>query len=184
MAEGASLGRRDEMLTTLVSLVPFRATEAFRVIHLSSGEASVVRAIAERFPLATVLALDEAADHSIVLRDVEPFRDRVTMQSCRLGGLDWWDSMVGADVVIAPLAVHVLNDAKKRYVYKAVAERLSSQGVFLIADRIAPALLHHLIWLKHAGFSQVDCFWLFEGHAVFGGFKQREASTARLPAGS
>jgi tRNA (cmo5U34)-methyltransferase len=46
------------------------------------------------------------------------------------------------------------------------------------------ALFHHLVWLRHAGFAAVDCFWLNAGHAVFGGFKQAEASAAPLPAGS
>lgn len=32
------------------------------------------------------------------------------------------------------------------------------------------ALLHHLVWLRHAGFASVDCLWLDAGHAVFGGF--------------
>ena len=33
------------------------------------------------------------------------------------------------------------------------------------------ALFHHLVWLKHAGFAVVDCFWMHAGHAVYGGFK-------------
>ena len=33
------------------------------------------------------------------------------------------------------------------------------------------ALFHHLVWLKHAGFKAVECFWMFAGHAVYGGFK-------------
>jgi SAM-dependent methyltransferase len=46
------------------------------------------------------------------------------------------------------------------------------------------ALMHHLVWLRHAGFEAVDCVWMDAGHAVFGGFKQAEASAARLRAGS
>ncbi len=34
------------------------------------------------------------------------------------------------------------------------------------------ALFHHMVWLKHAGFANVDCVWLFAAHAVFGGFKR------------
>ena len=37
------------------------------------------------------------------------------------------------------------------------------------------ALLHHLVWLRHAGFAAVDCAWLQAGHAVYGGFKQADA---------
>lgn len=40
-------------------------------------------------------------------------------------------------------------------------------------------LFHHLVWLKHAGFAAVDCFWLFAGHAVFGGFRHVPAPTAQ-----
>jgi tRNA (cmo5U34)-methyltransferase len=38
------------------------------------------------------------------------------------------------------------------------------------------ALLHHLVWLRHAGFAVVDCVWMDAGHAVFGGFKPAAAS--------
>jgi SAM-dependent methyltransferase len=41
------------------------------------------------------------------------------------------------------------------------------------------ALFHHFVWLRHAGFAAVDCCWLTAGHAVFGGFKQVEASAPR-----
>jgi trans-aconitate methyltransferase len=43
------------------------------------------------------------------------------------------------------------------------------------------ALFHHLVWLKHAGFAAVDCFWLCAGHAVYGGFK--EADDRGVPGG-
>jgi tRNA (cmo5U34)-methyltransferase len=51
------------------------------------------------------------------------------------------------------------------------------------ADRPS-ALLHHLLWLRHAGFAAADCVWLDAGHAVFGGFRQAGASAAPRRAGS
>jgi tRNA (cmo5U34)-methyltransferase len=36
------------------------------------------------------------------------------------------------------------------------------------------ALFHHLVWLRHAGFAAVDCWWMCAGHAVFGGHKRVE----------
>jgi trans-aconitate methyltransferase len=39
------------------------------------------------------------------------------------------------------------------------------------ADDQPAALLHHLVWLRHAGLVSVDCVWLDAGHAVFGGLK-------------
>ena len=144
--------------------------------------------------------------------------------------------MFGVDLVVSSLCLHHLNDAKKQYLYKAAAERLSPRGALLIADLVEPqhpaaraagrravgragassrprrsarrtlfqrfvderwnhfrfpdaidqpsALLHHLVWLRHAGFAAVDCCWLDAGHAVFGGFKQAGASAPPLPADS
>ena len=35
-----------------------------------------------------------------------------------------------------------------------------------------PSPLHdQLYWLRDAGFSGVDCFWMYAGHAIFGGYK-------------
>lgn len=46
------------------------------------------------------------------------------------------------------------------------------------------ALLHHLVWLRHAGFAAVDCLWMEAGHAVFGGFKPAAESAPPLRADS
>ena len=48
--------------------------------------------------------------------------------------LDWWDRMFGVDLIVSSLALHHLNDAKKQYLYKAAAERMSPRGALLIAD--------------------------------------------------
>lgn len=35
-----------------------------------------------------------------------------------------------------------------------------------------PSTLHdQLNWLRDAGFSKVDCLWMYAGHAIFGGYK-------------
>jgi hypothetical protein len=46
--------------------------------------------------------------------------------------------MFGADVVVSSLCLHHLNDAKKQYLYKAVADRTSARGALLVADLIEP----------------------------------------------
>ena len=33
-------------------------------------------------------------------------------------------------------------------------------------------LSDQLVWLREAGFSVVDCFWMQAGHAVYGGYKK------------
>ena len=153
------------LLSTIISLIPFSRDETFKIVGIGADDSAVTGALRDTFPRATLVNVDGS----------EP----------KLKTLDWWDVMFGADVVLAWMCLHRLNDAKKQYLYKAVADRLSPRGLFVIADRLEPQqLLHHLVWLKHAGFPIVDCFWLRERQAVFGGFTQDGASALRLPAGS
>lgn len=43
-------------------------------------------------------------------------------------------------------------------------------------DQPSP-LFDQLTWLRAAGFAVADCFWLQAGHAIYGGYKQREEAT-------
>lgn len=215
--------RRLEMLAALVSLVPWSRDEAPRLVELGSGDGRLAAALLDAFPRATIVALDGSESmRSEATSRLARFGARARVASFDLAALDWWERLFGADVVVSALTLHHLNDAKKRYVYQAIGDRISARGALLIADLIEPlhpaaravaasrwdasahdqaavlgapeqfdrfvaaewnqhrfpdpqehpsALLHHLIWLKHAGFAAADCCWLFAGHAVFGGFK-------------
>jgi tRNA (cmo5U34)-methyltransferase len=217
--------RRAEMLATLVSAFPSAAPAAVRIVELGSGEGRLAETLLEAFPNARLLALDGSESmRAQATARVARFGERVQIRAFDVATLDWWDLLHGADVVVSSLCLHHLNDAKKQYLYRAIADRLSPSGAFLVADLVAPAhpagrrlaadawdaaakqaaealgapdrfarfvdaqwnhyrfpdaadrpsaLLHHLIWLTHAGFTAVDCFWMFAGHAVFGGYKQR-----------
>jgi hypothetical protein len=153
------------LLSTVISLIPFSRDEAFKIVGLGTDDSAVTAALRDTLPRATLASVDGS--------------------EAKLKTLDWWDVMFGADVVLGWMCLHRLNDAKKQYLYKGVADRVSPRGLFVIADRLEPQqLLHHLVWLKHAGFPIVDCFWLRERQAVFGGFTQGATSAPPLPAGS
>jgi tRNA (cmo5U34)-methyltransferase len=47
------------------------------------------------------------------------------------------------------------------------------------ADTPSP-LFDQLLWLKEAGFSVVDCFWLRAGHAIYGGYKEGSSPKGTL----
>jgi tRNA (cmo5U34)-methyltransferase len=215
--------RRRDMIATLVSVVPFTPEDMFRIVEIGAGDGRLADVLLECFPRATLLALDgsESMREATAARTAR-FDGRVAVHPFELAALDWWEMMNGADLVVSSLCLHHLADAKKQYLYKAVAQRLTGCGALLVADLIEPvhpsarrlaaeswdasaraqadaggvpeefarfvaarwnhhrfgdpmdrpsALFHHLVWLKHAGFAAVDCFWLCAGHAVFGGFK-------------
>jgi tRNA (cmo5U34)-methyltransferase len=228
--------RRDEMMAALVAAVPFDADESIKILELGSGEGLLASALLDRFPRASLTALDgsESMRRETATR-LAAYGDRARVAAFELPTLDWWDRMFGVDLIASSLALHHLNDAKKQYLYKAAAERMSPRGALLVADLVEPqhpaarqaaadrwdtlarqqaesagvpalyqrflderwnyfrfpdvadqpaAVMHHLVWLRHAGFAAVDCVWMDAGHAVFGGFKQAGASGPPPQAGS
>jgi tRNA (cmo5U34)-methyltransferase len=228
--------RRQEMVAALLGAAPFSTDEPLKILELGSGEGLLAEALLTRFPMASLTALDgsESMRREATTR-LAAFGARARVAAFDLAALDWWDRMFSVDLVVSSLSLHHLNDAKKQYLYKAAADRLSERGALLVADLVDPqhpaarqvaadrwdalarheaeaigapelfqrfvdehwnhfrfrdasdqpsALMHHLVWLRHAGFAAVDCWWMDAGHAVFGGFKQAGASTPRLQAGS
>ena len=201
--------RRREMLATIVALVPFEQHESPKIVELASGDGRLGAALLDSFPEATLVAFDGSETmRTDATQRLARFGDRARVRPFDLASLEWWDLLHGADVVVSSLAIHHLNDAKKQYLYKAVSERLSARGAFLMADLVEPAhpsarrvaaeawdaaaqeqaksshpaaLFHQLVWLRHAGFAVVDCFWMFAGHAVIGGFKGADGGSGGVP---
>jgi trans-aconitate methyltransferase len=130
---------RAQMTAALVSSVPFDRDAAVQFVELGSGEGQLAAALLDAYPRATLVALDgsESMRARAALR-LQPFGQRVRIRQFDVRALDWWDVMFGADVVLSSLCLHHLNDAKKQYLYKAIAERISPRGACLIADLIEP----------------------------------------------
>jgi tRNA (cmo5U34)-methyltransferase len=228
--------RRAEMMDRIIAAVPFARVEAFRIVEIGCGDGRLAAALLETFPQATLTAFDGSdAMRERATARLTAFNRRARVRPFKLETLDWWDQMFGADLLVSSLCLHHLNDAKKQYLYKAAADRLSARGALVIADLVDPAhesarraaadewdaaaeqqaaaagrpdlfarflevrwnhfrfpdpaecpsaIFHHLVWLRHAGFGAVDCLWMYAGHAVFAGFKQRPASESPPPADS
>jgi len=220
--------RRRDMIAALVAAAPFANDRPIRIVDLAAGDGLLAETLLSRFPGATLTALDGSVSmRAAAASRLHPFGDRARVAPFDLERLDWWERMVGADLVVCSLSLHHLNDAKKQYFYKAAADRIAAGGALLIADLVEPqhpaarsaaadrwdalakrqadevgmpalferfererwnhfrfsdasdqpsALLHHLVWLRHAGFTAVDCVWMDAGHAVFGGFKSAAGS--------
>lgn len=130
---------REAQQETLLTLFPFSADEAFRVVELASGEGLLARAILERFPHATILALDG----SELMRQqtaewLRPFGERAQVGAFDMLAEDWYDQLTGADVVVSSLCIHHLDGEQKQHLFKEISARLSPRGALLIADLVAP----------------------------------------------
>ena len=131
--------RREEMTATLVAAVPFAADESLKILELGSGDGRLAEALLTVFPRATLTALDGSESmRQETTKRLALFGDRARVAAFDLAALDWWDRMFGVDLIVSSLCLHHLNDAKKQYLYKAAAERLSPRGALLMADLIDP----------------------------------------------
>jgi tRNA (cmo5U34)-methyltransferase len=131
--------RRDEMVRTLVAAVPFSAEETVRFIELGSGDGQLAATLLEAFPRSSIVTLDGSESmRALATARLSPFGDRARVRAFKITSLDWWDVMFGADVVVSSLCLHHLTDAKKQYLYKAVADRTSARGSLIVADLIEP----------------------------------------------
>jgi tRNA (cmo5U34)-methyltransferase len=131
--------RRQEMIATLVSTVPFAHDEPVKILELGSGDGRLAEGLLAAFPRATLTALDGSESmRRETIRRLALFGARARVAAFDVAALDWWDRMFGVDLIVSSLCLHHLNDAKTQYLYKAAAERLSLRGALLIADLVDP----------------------------------------------
>jgi trans-aconitate methyltransferase len=191
--EWADPGRVDEYLAReiphreiaeemLLAALPQRVE---RCVDLGTGDGRLLALVGTRFPAAEAIGLDSSA--AMLERAKERF-DGSPKVELRDHDLRAPLPEVGAaEVVVSGLAIHHLEDARKRELFGEVHRLLSPGGVFANLDlvRSASARLHELFrreigrveddpsdrlagleeqmgWLREAGFTEVECHfkWL------------------------
>ena len=107
--------RRDEMMAALAAAVPFAVDEPIKILELGSGEGLLAARLLERFPHASLTALDgsESMRREAAAR-LGAYGERARVAAFDLPTLDWWDRMFGVDLIVSSLALHHLSDAKKQ----------------------------------------------------------------------
>lgn len=224
---------RAEQIATILTLLPFEQNQVFRIAELAAGEGQLSYAILSAFPNAQVIALDYSETmRQTTSQRLMKFADRVTVDFFEMSSSVWYSQVMGVDAVVSSLCLHHLENDEKRILFAEMAQRLSTNGVLLIADLVAPQrdevrhlfestwdrsariqslekfetlelaelfnrkqwnifaypdpadkpapLIDQLFWLKDAGFSLVDVFWMQAGHAIFGGYKSFQSVKNRI----
>lgn len=130
---------REEQIAALLTLLPFNPAEPFRAVEVGCGEGFLAHALLDCFAQAQLVALDGSEEMRLqTARRLSAFGERVTVESFDLFAGDWLAHVEGADCVVSSLVLHHLDDAEKQQLFAAIGERLSSRGVFLIADLVQP----------------------------------------------
>jgi len=156
-----------------------------RFVDLGTGDGRLIALLRERYPEARATGLDSSVpmlDRARKRFDGDPLIE--------LREHDLSDTLPGgaaADAVVSGLAIHHLDDARKRALFGEVHALLASGGVFANLDLVRSAserlherfrreigrvaddptdplagLAEQIDWLRDAGFAEVDCHfkWL------------------------
>lgn len=186
----AAPGPRDQGERLLVDLLPAHTR---RLVDLGCGDGRLA---------ATVLAARPELESVVVIDRSPPMLDRARRRfagdpriEIRAADLaDPLDALGDVDAVVSALAIHHLEDDRKRSLFGEVRRGLRPGGLFADLDVVASAtdrrhrefltaidrpaddpedrlanVEDQLRWLHDAGFVEVDCLWRWRGFALLVG---------------
>lgn len=149
---------RDEIGEAILDLLPAEPDESFLTVELGVGGGWLCSAILERFPASRLLGLDGSAT---MLRAtdarLQPFAGRFDLRQFRLEDRTWLADL-GNDVrcFVSSLAVHHLDGAAKRTLYRDLHDHLEDGGAALIADLVEPVTERERRYMARAWDEEVE----------------------------
>ena len=166
-----------------------------RILDLGCGDGRLTALVLAAYPESTAICVDMSPPMLDAVAERFDGDDRVMIATHDLEQPLPWDGPF--DAVISSLAIHHVDDDRKRTLYAEVASFLTPGGVFANleivrsptpalhvqwrdemgarddpSDRLAP-LEPQLQWLRGAGLEDVDCIWKWRALALMRGTKPR-----------
>jgi tRNA (cmo5U34)-methyltransferase len=168
-----------------------------RILDLGTGDGHLIRLLRERWPGASAVGLDLSPEMLATAQERFASTSGVRLEVHDL--MRPLPASLGRfDVVVSALAIHHLPDSRKRALFAEVFALLTEGGVFFDLDCVLSAspelhalsqaafglderggdpsdqpasLRDQLMWLRKAGFEDVDCFWKWMELSLVGGRK-------------
>jgi tRNA (cmo5U34)-methyltransferase len=133
----AIVPRYDELHDAVLNSLPQARDEPIRALELGAGTGELTAKFLTRFPEASVVAVDHSAEMlAEAERKLETFGDRASIAQGAFPD-DHPDETDVYDLVISTLAVHHLDDGRKRELFEAIFDALVPGGWFVNGDVIA-----------------------------------------------
>lgn len=132
---------RAEQTSTLLQLIPAKATETCTVVELGAGDGALAEAVLETFPRCHYIALDGSeAMRARMQHRLARFGDRLELRPFVLEEMAWRDELPSqVRCVLSSLCIHHLNASGKRRLFHDMFKHLEPGGALLLADIIQPA---------------------------------------------
>ncbi len=129
---------RAAQLDTIGTLIP-ALDMPFHVVELCCGEGLLARTILERFPGCHLHAYDGSSTMLDKARSaLQPFGGRFSLHPFDLAAAGWRSFPWPVQAVVSSLAIHHLDGAQKRELYRDLYRLLNPGGALIIADLIQP----------------------------------------------
>lgn len=130
--------RADERDETVISMIPYKGHEAFRILDLGAGLGRFTMKLREKFPNAEIVCLDGSEKMLEVAKTRFGENAKNTSFICKdFGYASWIEGLSWKlDVVVSTGAIHHISDIRKRELFSEVYSLLNNNGYFINGDLI------------------------------------------------
>ena len=131
--------RRADQLATLCELLPWPREATVKLLDLGCGFGALTELLLARYPNATITCVDGSVEMIALARErLAPHESRVRLRLADLSNGSWDDGIEGSFAgAVSALAIHHLEDERKRDLYQKIFARLTPGGLFFNDDLVA-----------------------------------------------
>jgi tRNA (cmo5U34)-methyltransferase len=124
--------RKDEMLDTIVALMPFGTQDVFTVLDVGAGQGATSARVLERYPRAHVVLFDASAEMLAVAEErLARSRSRIAVLQGDFDDEGWQTPIPRpAHAVVSTVALHYLDPARRAPFFREVYDLLAPGGYF------------------------------------------------------
>lgn len=132
---GIAADERDEAVLTMI---PFKAEDTFRLLDLGAGMGRFSHKIAGQFPRAQITCVDGSEKMLQAAKDrITENVDQFSFVCADFGNASWIESVSGAfDVIVSTGAIHHINDARKWMLFAEIHGLLKDGGFFINGELV------------------------------------------------
>src|SRR5664279_1948776 len=124
--------RYEDMISCMVSVIPFDNSEEFKLLDLGSGTGNITKAVKEKYPHSKISCID-IAENMIQMAQIK--LEDYTDIEYYTGDFSEFDFEEKYDVIVSSLALHhIKTDADKKSFYCKIFSALKEGGIFLNSD--------------------------------------------------
>ena len=173
---------RRQVFQLIADTLPYKKSAKFAILDLGAGYGALSQYLLGQFPNTTAVCHDGSEEMAkLGHKRMAHFKGRSKFVLCDFSKPGWSRKIKGPfAAVVSSIAIHNVRETKTiQTIYRETFSLLKDGGCFLNFDRMTPSLEEQLKWLRHAGFTDVQCFWDGGRRALIGGFKKTAAAAAR-----